>query len=128
MITWVLGFPFRSTCLDDGSCRLVFVLSRLNISTESNGEQCIAELRYKAGLFEEAHCVEVLQDVIKSDNIVLDELRKELQSAVSPLENVPDREKDWHPVPRTRFSILSIPRSLRLCMGKGGSLQTIPLA
>ena len=96
LITWVLGLLFRSNCLDDGSCRLVFVLSRLNISTESNSAQCIAELRYKAGLFEGTNCVEVLQGVIKSDNIVLDELRKELQSAVSPLENVPDREKDWH--------------------------------
>ena len=41
--------------------------------------------------------MEVITGVVKSDKVVSDDLKKDLQSAVSPLENVPDREKDWHP-------------------------------
>lgn len=35
--------------------------------------------------------------VIKSDMIITDELRNELNAAISPLENVPENQKDWHP-------------------------------
>lgn len=70
---------------------------RLSILSASDGRQCIAELKYKAGLFKDTNCIEVLNGVFKSDTIVSDELKKELQRAISPLGNVPDREKDWHP-------------------------------
>ncbi len=76
------------------SCISPFRLTMLSVS---DGRQCIAELRYKAGLFEETKCVEVLDGIFKSDTIVSEELKRKLQSAISPLENVPDREKDWHP-------------------------------
>ena len=69
----------------------------MNISIKSNVLQCIAELRYKAELFRETRCVEILTGVVKSDTIVSTDLKRDLQGAVSPLENVPDREKDWHP-------------------------------
>ena len=35
--------------------------------------------------------------VWKSDSLIPSHLRDELIAAVSPLENVPDEEKDWHP-------------------------------
>lgn len=39
----------------------------------------------------------MLNGVFKSDITVSDEFKKELQNAIYPLENDPDREKDWHP-------------------------------
>ena len=33
----------------------------------------------------------------RSDSLVSSDLRDQLIAAVSPLENVPDEEKDWHP-------------------------------
>ena len=33
----------------------------------------------------------------RSDSLIPSDLRDQLVAAVSPLENVPDREKDWHP-------------------------------
>lgn len=34
---------------------------------------------------------------IKSDKLIPEELREALKDAVAPLENVPDKRKDWHP-------------------------------
>lgn len=36
-------------------------------------------------------------DIVKSDTIISLELKEELKSAVEPVENIPDRLKDWHP-------------------------------
>ena len=35
--------------------------------------------------------------VVKSDSIVPESLKLELQAAVAKLEDVPDEQKDWHP-------------------------------
>ena len=35
--------------------------------------------------------------VWRSDSLISSDLRDQLIAAVSPLENVPDEEKDWHP-------------------------------
>jgi hypothetical protein len=35
--------------------------------------------------------------VLKSDNVIPNELKEELKRAVAPLEEVPDKKKDWHP-------------------------------
>lgn len=59
--------------------------------------QCIAELQYKATLFQERNFVEATDSIFKSDTIVSDELRQSLVKAVIPLEQVPDKNKDWHP-------------------------------
>jgi hypothetical protein len=58
---------------------------------------CMAELRYKADVFRQTHCVETLDSVWKSDTLISEELRNALQRAVAPLMDVPEREKDWHP-------------------------------
>ncbi|KAK0649728.1 hypothetical protein B0T16DRAFT_136264 [Cercophora newfieldiana] len=61
---------------------------------------CIAELRDKAARFKETGQVNILDaevTIVKSDNAVSKTLQEELRSAVKALEDVPDRQKDWHP-------------------------------
>ncbi|KAF2488955.1 hypothetical protein BU16DRAFT_520007 [Lophium mytilinum] len=63
-------------------------------------EHCMAELRNKAKAYDESGILPVLDGdvaVVKSDSIIPEGLKNELQSAIKPLENVPDRLKDWHP-------------------------------
>ena len=60
-------------------------------------EWCIEELKYKADVFRKSNCIETLDGVWKSDTAVPEELRMELLKAVAPLEDVPDKDKDWHP-------------------------------
>lgn len=62
--------------------------------------QCIEELRYKADLYEKTGIIPILDAtscVLKSDNIIPDELKAELRRAVAPLEDIPESQKDWHP-------------------------------
>ena len=59
--------------------------------------KCIAELRYKAELLRGSHLVEALDGIYKSDTIVPESLQQALLKAVTPLENVPEKHKDWHP-------------------------------
>ncbi|KAF8521940.1 hypothetical protein BU17DRAFT_75381 [Hysterangium stoloniferum] len=59
---------------------------------------CISELQHKAGIFKTTGAISIYNgDVVKSDTVIPAVLKKELISAVVPLENVPDRQKDWHP-------------------------------
>ena len=60
-------------------------------------EWSIEELRHKAVLFKERQLVEALDGVFKSDTIVPEDLRESLKQGVRPLEEVPNRKKDWHP-------------------------------
>ncbi|KAF5383169.1 hypothetical protein D9615_005044 [Tricholomella constricta] len=66
--------------------------------TESMVDWCIAELQYKAKTFEKTWSVSIYNgDVVKSDHAVPAALKEALKAAVAPLEQVPAREKDWHP-------------------------------
>ncbi|KAG8526561.1 uncharacterized protein KY384_008762 [Bacidia gigantensis] len=65
--------------------------------TEKMVQWAIAECRYKAEVFEQTNCIEALDGVWKSDTIVGKKLKKKLQGAVEVLENVPEKDKDWHP-------------------------------
>lgn len=71
----------------------------MSIYTANNclSTKCIAELQYKAKLFEEHNFVEAIDGIFKSDSIIPEELRQSLLRAVVPLETVPDKKKDWHP-------------------------------
>jgi hypothetical protein len=61
-------------------------------------DYCIAELRYKAKVYEETGLVNVYYgDVVKSDTAIPNSLRIELKTAVSFLEDVSSRRQDWHP-------------------------------
>ncbi|TFK66407.1 hypothetical protein BDN72DRAFT_961786 [Pluteus cervinus] len=61
---------------------------------------CIDELRYKAVLpaFRDFGAVSVYDgDVVKSDTIIPQDVKEALKEAVKPLEEVPERLRDWHP-------------------------------
>jgi hypothetical protein len=62
--------------------------------------QCVSELQDKAAFYEKHSIMPILDVsacVLKSDDAVPLDLKKALKQAVSPLENVPDVQKDWHP-------------------------------
>ncbi|KAL9104295.1 MAG: hypothetical protein Q9163_000736 [Psora crenata] len=65
--------------------------------TQKMVDWCIAELKYKAGVFNETNCIETLDGVWKSDTIVPQDHKLSLQRAVASLEDIPETDKDWHP-------------------------------
>ncbi|KAF4303366.1 putative duf1665 domain containing protein [Botryosphaeria dothidea] len=80
-------------CRFDESCQDDFL-------SEPMFEYCIAELREKALVHQEKGFITVMDceaAVAKSDSAVAESLRHSLMQAVRPLEDVPDRLKDWHP-------------------------------
>ena len=105
----------------------------------------IEELRYKAKLFEDTGAVTVYTGhVVKSDSIVPESLKLELQAAVAELEDVPDKYKDWHPESNGKVLDLVHPSlyplvygrtrvlatgktSLEDCIARCGEGQTLPL-
>lgn len=65
--------------------------------SEAMIDWCIAEVRYKVKEYKEYGIVEGLDGVFKSDIIIPEELRVALKDAAAPLEDVPEKQKDWHP-------------------------------
>ncbi|KAL8811131.1 MAG: hypothetical protein Q9200_002041 [Gallowayella weberi] len=57
----------------------------------------MAEVKYKAEIFNQVDCIEALDGVWKSDTTIDGELRKALEVAVQSLEDVPEEDKDCHP-------------------------------
>jgi hypothetical protein len=60
----------------------------------------MAELHEKAEFSKETGMVHVMDaeaTVVKSDTAISGHLQQSLSSAVHPLENVPEKQKDWHP-------------------------------
>ena len=65
----------------------------------TNKNQCIAELRDKAETFKKSELVAVLDvdaAVVKTDSKIPDELRRKLIDSVKPLEDMPEKNKDWY--------------------------------
>lgn len=59
---------------------------------------CLAELQWRAEAFRQSGAVTVYTgDVVKSDSAVSESLKVALKEAIRALEDVPDRQKDWHP-------------------------------
>ncbi|KAB2580842.1 hypothetical protein BFW01_g6895 [Lasiodiplodia theobromae] len=76
------------------------------VTTEGQGfsdemfDFCIAELRDKAKEHESTGMVVLFDQeaaAVKSDSIVPSELKEELQAVAKLLEDVPEKDKDWHP-------------------------------
>ncbi|TFK26792.1 hypothetical protein FA15DRAFT_679397 [Coprinopsis marcescibilis] len=68
--------------------------------TESMFDWCIDELRWKAEQFKSspAGAISIYNgDIVKSDIAVSQETKERLQKAVKVLEDVPEKQKDWHP-------------------------------
>ncbi|ERT00935.1 hypothetical protein HMPREF1624_02169 [Sporothrix schenckii ATCC 58251] len=63
-------------------------------------DYCIAELRDKAERLKKTGFVTTFDaevTIVKSDTAVSDELAAALKKCVAKLEDVPERDKDWHP-------------------------------
>ncbi|CAA7260755.1 unnamed protein product [Cyclocybe aegerita] len=66
--------------------------------TEAMMNWVIDELRYKASIFSQTGAVSVYTgDVVKSDSALPESFKHQLQAAVKALEDVPEKDKDWHP-------------------------------
>ncbi|KAL8797147.1 MAG: hypothetical protein Q9195_000614 [Heterodermia aff. obscurata] len=59
--------------------------------------QCIEELKFKSKRSLEQKFVETHNVIFKSDTMVPEHTREALLKAVKSLEDIPEREKDWHP-------------------------------
>ena len=70
--------------------------THVDISTKMV-DWCIEELKCKADFFKQTRCIETLDGVWKSDSIVSEDLKVALKHAAAPLENIPEKDKDWHP-------------------------------
>ena len=81
------------------------------------------ELKYKAALFERYDCIETLDGVFKSDNIISENLRFALKMAVTPLEDVQEDEKDWHPTSHKKVLDLVHPSIYPLVYGQSRILS-----
>lgn len=61
-------------------------------------DYCLEELKYKAELYKETGWISLFHgDVVKSDIAIPKDLKEALKAAVAPLENIPEKVKDWHP-------------------------------
>ncbi|KAG6860728.1 hypothetical protein C0995_008084 [Termitomyces sp. Mi166 len=80
---------------------------------------CIDELRYKTIGFKKTGAVSVYNgDVVKSDTVISDELKQALRAAATPLEQVPERAKDWHPQSNNKVLDLVHPSLFPLIYGR----------
>ena len=85
----------------------------------------IEELRYKAKLFEDIGAVTVYTGhVVKSDSVLPESLKLELQAAGAELEDVPDKYKDWHPESNGKVLNLVHPSLYPLVYGRTRVLET----
>jgi len=92
--------------------------------TQSMADWCIDELRWKAESFNQKGLVTALDPgVVKSDSAVSTELRKKLQAAVKPLEDVPPKMKDYHPGSDEKVVDLVHPSLFPLLYGRSRILR-----
>ena len=83
------------------------------------------ELRYKAKIHEDTGAVVVYTGhIVKSETIVPESLKLELQAAVAALEDVPDWHKDWHPGSNGTVLDLVHPSLYPLVFGRTRVLET----
>ena len=83
------------------------------------------ELRYKATLYEDTGAVVIYTGhVVKSDTVVPESLKLELQAGVAELENVPNRHKDWHPGYNGQVLHLVDPSLFPIVFGRTRVLET----
>ncbi|KAK8038342.1 hypothetical protein PG994_015109 [Apiospora phragmitis] len=95
--------------------------------SEKMFEVCLAELREKAAVFEKTQTVHVLDaelTVVKSDSMVPPGLQQALLSAVRPLEDVAENQKDWHPGSENQVLGLVHPSLFPLSYGLSKVLPT----
>ncbi|KEQ64687.1 uncharacterized protein M437DRAFT_73617 [Aureobasidium melanogenum CBS 110374] len=113
---------------DDTICDkwMAEVVSQVEDFSELMWQYCVAELRDKAKTMEETGVVapiDVDVQVVYSDTTVPEDLRRDLDRAVASLENVPTKDKDWHPRTRERVLDLVHPSLFPLIYGRSKVLR-----
>lgn len=113
---------------DDTLCDkwMAEVMSQVEDLSELMWQYCVAELRDKAKTLEETGIVapiDVDAQVVYSDAMVTEDLRQNLIRAVKSLENVPAKDKDWHPRTRDRVLNLVHPSLFPLIYGRSKVLK-----
>ncbi|KAG9942583.1 hypothetical protein KCU85_g9184, partial [Aureobasidium melanogenum] len=113
---------------DDTICDkwMAEVMSQVEDFSELMWQYCVAELRDKAKTLEETGVVapiDVDVQVVYSDTTVPEDLRRALNRAVASLENVPTKDKDWHPRTRERVLDLVHPSLFPLIYGRSKVLR-----
>ncbi|TFK63101.1 hypothetical protein BDN72DRAFT_848026 [Pluteus cervinus] len=87
--------------------------------TEAMVDWCIAEVQYKAQIFQSTNSTVVYTgDVVKSDTIIPESTRLALIDAIKPLEDILDNLKDWHPHSDEKVLDLVHPSLFPLVYGK----------
>ncbi|KAH0360885.1 hypothetical protein KCU65_g9114, partial [Aureobasidium melanogenum] len=102
------------------------VMAQVEDFSELMWRYCVAELRDKAKTLEETGIVapiDVDAQVVYSDTVVPEDLRQDLNQAVASLENVPAKDKDWHPRTRERVLDLVHPSFFPLVYGRSKVLK-----
>ncbi|RDB17189.1 hypothetical protein Hypma_001699 [Hypsizygus marmoreus] len=98
--------------------------TRRRLISEKIVDWCIAELRYKARIFEDTGAVSVYNgDVVKSDTAIATSLKDALRKAVTPLEGVPAHQQDWHPGSNQKVLDLVHPSLFPLIYGRSRILR-----
>ncbi|KAL2010961.1 hypothetical protein VTN00DRAFT_3679 [Thermoascus crustaceus] len=84
----------------------------------------IEKLKYKANIFRETGAVSAFDgDVVKSDTAIPETLKKALQEAVRALEDVPEHQRDYHPVSDNTVLDLVQPSLFPLVYGRSRILR-----
>ncbi|KAI5250398.1 hypothetical protein E4T43_00341 [Aureobasidium subglaciale] len=112
---------------DDKICEkwMSEIMNQVDFS-EPMWKYCVAELRDKAKTLEETGVVapiDVDTQVVYSDVAISKNIRRDLNKAVAALENVPDKDKDWHPGTRERVLDLVHPSMFPLIYGRSRILK-----
>ncbi|KAG6805052.1 hypothetical protein H0H92_000961, partial [Tricholoma furcatifolium] len=84
---------------------------------------CIAELQYKMKSFQKMGAINAYNGVVKSDTVISGELKEALKAAVAPLEQVPERLKDWHPNSNNQVLDIVHPSLFPLIYGRSRVLR-----
>ncbi|THC93468.1 hypothetical protein EYZ11_007053 [Aspergillus tanneri] len=100
------------------------VLGSSNEITPKMMDWVLDELRYKSELFQKEGIISAFDgDIVKSDTVISEELKKALKMAVRPLENIPDEQKDYHPGSNKQVVDLLHPSLFPLVYGRSRILQ-----
>ncbi|KAF2163027.1 hypothetical protein M409DRAFT_26474 [Zasmidium cellare ATCC 36951] len=94
--------------------------------TEKMFDYCLLELRDYAEFLDENGFVPAIDAeaaVYKSDTIIPDAVKDELKAAAAPLEDVPAKDKDWHPGSDDKVLDLVHPSLFPLLYGRSRILK-----
>ncbi|KAJ4115383.1 hypothetical protein NW768_011235 [Fusarium equiseti] len=89
--------------------------------TPAMANACIEEIKLKAEIYEKTKLLPVYDytaAIVKSDNLIPDDLWQSLKTGVKALEDIPEEAKDWHPGSEGKVLNLVHPSMYPLVYGK----------